>query len=213
MTDVAAPVGRRERKKEETKQRIFLAALKLFNGKGFEATTIDDITEAADVSKGTFFNYFPRKEAVIEYLAEEWIDEVAEVAADPTQSAAERGLTLYATASAAYDENPELARLVVRSSVERFCCPSPDGAWARFDQMIVDIVKDGQARGEFRPLINPHAIYGVLGSCFIGSLIWWLGPRERMDDPAARQLSLKDVVRMLQQTALDGIRAPSGGVA
>jgi len=60
MTEAAVPVGRRERKKEETRHRIFVAALKLFNDNGFEATTIDDITARADVSKGTFFNYFPR---------------------------------------------------------------------------------------------------------------------------------------------------------
>ena len=58
-------LSRRERKKGETRERIFKAACKLFRHKGFEATTIDEIADKADVAKGTFFNYFPRKEAVL----------------------------------------------------------------------------------------------------------------------------------------------------
>src|SRR6185436_5244058 len=73
-------LSRRERKKEETRERIFKAACKLFRNKGFEATTIDEIAEKADVAKGTFFNYFPRKEAVLGFLSEMWIEEAEEKA-------------------------------------------------------------------------------------------------------------------------------------
>jgi AcrR family transcriptional regulator len=58
-------LGRRERRRQETEQRIFLAALKLFEQQGFMNTTVEQITEAADVGKGTFFNYFPSKEHVL----------------------------------------------------------------------------------------------------------------------------------------------------
>ncbi|HEY4071753.1 MAG TPA: TetR family transcriptional regulator [Herbaspirillum sp.] len=57
--------GRRERKRRETRERIAAAAKKLFLEHGFEGTTIEDITEAADVSKRTFFGYFPSKEDLI----------------------------------------------------------------------------------------------------------------------------------------------------
>src|SRR2546427_7812995 len=58
-------LGRRERRAEETRERLFRAALRLFEERGFSATTVEDITEAADVGKGTFFNYFPSKEHII----------------------------------------------------------------------------------------------------------------------------------------------------
>ena len=58
-------VGRRERRRTETRERIFRAALKLFARQSFTATTVEEITEAADVGKGTFFNYFPSKEHVL----------------------------------------------------------------------------------------------------------------------------------------------------
>ena len=55
----------RERKKAQTRAAIINKAVELFNTKGFYQTSIDDIADAADVSRGTFFNYFGYKEAVI----------------------------------------------------------------------------------------------------------------------------------------------------
>jgi len=60
--------GRRERRRAEIRDRIFRAALRLFAERGFLETTVEDITEAADVGKGTFFNYFPTKEHVLATL-------------------------------------------------------------------------------------------------------------------------------------------------
>ena len=55
----------RARKKERTRQALSHEALALFRDKGFERTTIDDIAAAADVSRRTFFRYYPTKEAVL----------------------------------------------------------------------------------------------------------------------------------------------------
>lgn len=60
-----AQSGRRAKRSEETRERIFRAALQLFAERGFNATTIEAITTAADVGKGTFFNYFENKESVL----------------------------------------------------------------------------------------------------------------------------------------------------
>ena len=57
----------RARKKAATKQSIQEHALRLFNEKGYDATTVEEIAAAAGVSHMTFFRYFPRKEAVVEY--------------------------------------------------------------------------------------------------------------------------------------------------
>lgn len=58
-------LGRRERKKLRTRALIQREALRLFLEKGFEATTIEEIAEAADIAPSTFFNYFPTKEDVV----------------------------------------------------------------------------------------------------------------------------------------------------
>jgi AcrR family transcriptional regulator len=70
----AGPLGgRRERHRAETRERLFRAALKIFAERGYLETTVEDITEAADVGKGTFFNYFPTKEHVLAALGAERI--------------------------------------------------------------------------------------------------------------------------------------------
>jgi len=70
----APPRGnRRERHRAEIRERIFRAALEIFAKRGFLETTVEDITEAADVGKGTFFNYFPTKEHVLATLGSERI--------------------------------------------------------------------------------------------------------------------------------------------
>jgi AcrR family transcriptional regulator len=57
--------SRRERRKTETLNRILSSAIRLFGERGYAETTVEDITEAADIGKGTFFNYFPTKDAVL----------------------------------------------------------------------------------------------------------------------------------------------------
>jgi AcrR family transcriptional regulator len=55
----------REYQKKRRRERIFQAAMALFRQRGFQETTASDIAKAAHVSRGTFFNYFPYKEAVL----------------------------------------------------------------------------------------------------------------------------------------------------
>ena len=57
--------GLRERKKRATRIAIRDAAMRLFAEQGFAGTTIDQIAEAADVSRATVFSYFPTKEEIV----------------------------------------------------------------------------------------------------------------------------------------------------
>lgn len=78
-------VGRRERRAAETRLRLFRCALQLFSERGYPNVTVEDITEAADVGKGTFFNYFESKDHVLGVLAEIQLGKVQE-AVDEAES-------------------------------------------------------------------------------------------------------------------------------
>ncbi|MEU0276133.1 TetR family transcriptional regulator [Streptomyces sp. NPDC006307] len=80
-TDAAAP-GLRETKKRETRQLISDRATRLFLERGFEATTIADIADAARVAKKTVTNYFPRKEDLAFDHQEEFAAGLARTVAD-----------------------------------------------------------------------------------------------------------------------------------
>jgi AcrR family transcriptional regulator len=58
-------VGLRERKKARTKAAIREHAMRLFQQQGYQATTVEQVAEAAEVSPSTFFRYFPTKEDVV----------------------------------------------------------------------------------------------------------------------------------------------------
>jgi AcrR family transcriptional regulator len=68
-------IGRRERKREQTKQGLLNAAIELFIAKGYDETTIDDIVAAADVAKVTFYYYFKSKEELILEIKDNSIQE------------------------------------------------------------------------------------------------------------------------------------------
>ncbi len=57
--------GLRARKRQQTRERLTRTAMALFLERGFEATTLDDIAAAADISRRSFFHYFESKEDVV----------------------------------------------------------------------------------------------------------------------------------------------------
>jgi AcrR family transcriptional regulator len=61
-------LGKRERNKERTKERILNAALRLFTEKGLEATTTKEVSSQAGIAEGTLFNYFKTKEDLALYF-------------------------------------------------------------------------------------------------------------------------------------------------
>src|SRR5436309_12552886 len=95
---MSAESGLRERKKEQTRQAIADAALRLFARRGFEEVTVAEVGRAADVSEGTVFNYFPTKEDLLYRQMESFeaalVDAVRERPAGESVPAAFRRIVL-----------------------------------------------------------------------------------------------------------------------
>ena len=69
-------VGKREQTKSLNRAAILQAALEVFAELGYGAATVRDVVRRTDLATGTFYNYFPDKEAVLRALLEEHATEV-----------------------------------------------------------------------------------------------------------------------------------------
>ena len=74
-------MGRRERKKLQSKQTIMAAAVKKFMVKGVRETSIADIMSEAELGIGTFYNYFESKESLLLCLLDQIVEETKKLAA------------------------------------------------------------------------------------------------------------------------------------
>lgn len=174
---VAAPLGRRQRRRAETRERIFRAALGLFGEDGFQATTVEDITEAADVGKGTFFNYFSNKEDVLSALAEVQLDKYAHAiqaaesgALSPRQALRLLWLRL--------PEEPGRSQALVRSLMVVFLS-SPhvrDKMTRSLEQgreMLARLFAQAQERGEARRDRRPRDLALAFQQKLLGTVLVW----------------------------------------
>lgn len=194
------PLGRRERKKLATRRRILEAALGLFEEKGYEATTVEEIAQRADVAKGTVFNYFPQKRAFLLAAYGAWVDLLldrfgpVERWKGPVRSQLERLFGFLVELSVAHRP---IARLVVFENMkvahERMTdwygvrgaegkadeadpgpvveCRSDAGAVRVMESMIQALLEKGQAKGEIRPEVDPVQGASLLAAVVFHTLV------------------------------------------
>lgn len=78
VSNSRSPVtGLRDEKKRRRKDRVFKAALELFDRKGFAATTMKEIAENSELGVGTLYNYFPSKNALLIGIMEKKMEEIS----------------------------------------------------------------------------------------------------------------------------------------
>ncbi len=204
-------LSRRERKKEETKERIFKEAIRLFSKRGFANTTIDDITERADVAKGTFFNYFPRKEAVLGYLSEQRLEEVeadAEAIFSSPRSAREKLIDIYLRAASAYEGDRDLSRFVINELMSRaFDVTEEHHHSQRWDALIHRALALGRDSGELRADLDVNRASEVLTSVYYGTVYMWVNCGDLVH---AHDFQLGDEMRVRLSLVLDGLTAKKG---
>lgn len=192
--------GRRERKAAEMRDRIFHAAIELIAQRGLDNVTVEQITERADVGKGTFFNYFPNKEAVLTHFGGTQVQrlqealENGEVRGTPRERV-ECVLELLARHA---DVSRELVRGLFISALSSREVPGLHGpnVW-QIQEVLTEIIREGQSRGEFKPELNPaDAGQFMLGQYFLGMLAW---------GTAFSETTLLETVQRFVRMGLEGL--------
>ncbi len=179
--------GRRERRCEETRERIFRAALQLFAERGFSATTIESITEAADVGKGTFFNYFENKESLLLEFREKQMDKVRAFVANSMNSDAALATVIYEF-SVSMTEHQRNSPALFQSLIIAYL--SNKGVQKKITEglnqarrMFAELIIQRQQRGEIRTDLEPEAIVHTLQQMIFGTMfIWSLSPNTPFDE-------------------------------
>ena len=177
-------MGRRERKAAQTRLKLFRCALQLFAERGVSNVTVEDITEAADVGKGTFFNYFASKDHVLSVMAEIQLGKVREALQAAEDGKRPIRLVLHDLFLKVCEEpgrSPELARALLTaflSSSIRELLGQNMSEGRRMASRLFDL---GQQRGEIDPKLKTEQLALHLQQSFLGTmLLWSLGSEQKL---------------------------------
>src|SRR5882724_13174441 len=177
LRNSASNPSRRQRRSAEIRERLFSASLRLFGQKGFAETTVEDITEAADVGKGTFFNYFPSKDHILLAFSDMQLAKLEQsinglAASQQPLREFMRSLVLRMTEEP--PRNPGMIRALLlgylsSNPVREEMINKQNRAHALHKQMV----EIGQERGEVRKDLSAAEIAHVFRQTILGTLLIW----------------------------------------
>ena len=176
-TAAPALAGRRARRSAETRETLFRCALKLFAERGFHATTIEDITEAADVGKGTFFNYFPSKEHIFSALGQIQVGNVRDAFEDAERGEESIRAILLRLARALAKEpgrsQPLMRSLVVAIQSNETVRQIMLTNLTRGRDLLTGVMAFGQQRGEIRADHDASELARIFQQTMFGTMVMW----------------------------------------
>ncbi len=164
---------------QRTKNKILEAAMALFDERGFDLVTVDEITKKAGVAKGSFYTYFTTKSDII--VEEFWnIDAYYESYSSrnlPKQESSRDKLLAFTRAQMRYVRdvvgNTSLkilyANQAVQSGLDKMITKK-DRQWHR---IIREIMREGQERGEFRRDLDPDRLAVLFNRSARGVFLDW----------------------------------------
>ena len=169
--------NRRERRRAQTRDRLYRAALRLFAERGFLETTVEDITESADVGKGTFFNYFPTKEYILAEFGGERtaaVERALHKVRTTTGSVLEVIGELAGASAGQSNLNAALLRAIFAAHAS--CAPARAALQKRAQisrRMLAEMFRIGQDRGEIRTDIAAGELARTTQMLFMGVAMSW----------------------------------------
>jgi AcrR family transcriptional regulator len=186
---------------DQTRKSIVDNALALFGDKGYAVTSVQEIADAAGVTKGAFYHHFDSKEDLLRLIHDEFIDyqlALLKMALDEDESSADRLRELLRSllvSTARYQANVTVFYL------ERRHLSGPGfKAMKRkrdeFDRLFLEVIERGIREGVFRSDLDPHIVaFGILGMC--AYVREWFRPQG--------QYSAEQIADIFAQMTLDGV--------
>jgi AcrR family transcriptional regulator len=174
----AVPVpDRRQRRSTEIRERLFRAALNLFAEKGFAETTVEHITNAADVGKGTFFNYFPSKDHILLAFGEMQLAKLQE-AINTARSTNEPMPEFLRALGTRMTQEPTRNPAIIRALLQAYLSTTQVreamiDMQNRVHALHTQMIQLGQDRGEIRSDLPAADIAYVFRQTIFGTLLIW----------------------------------------
>lgn len=172
-----APLGRRERRRLEVRARVLEAATGLFDERGYDATTVADICERADIAYGTFFNHFPEKRDVLRLLADravEGIEERLEELAKRDDTIERHLILLFEGAAAEFESADRLHRDLLGKIHAIAYTESAENSDRRYHSAFERYVAESVARGRVRSDVPVETLADALASMVSSLSLSWV---------------------------------------
>lgn len=167
--------SRRERQKANRRRRIYEAAIELFAQKGFDETTVQEITDRADVGKGTFFNYFPSKEAILmEYYRAITDELIAHAEAAQCKTAREHFAVIFERAGYQARREGLLFEILIKKIFAHPELMQLDlQIYERLLGLFGKVVHEAQQRGELRSDLDVVMLARMVANIFSATALEW----------------------------------------
>ncbi len=187
--------------KQDKRQRLLAASLRLFREQGYDETKVSQITREAGVAKGTFFNYFPSKEQVLLALGEQMLGRMGNVPASELvqgHTARSKIKAVFHALAAGLEADRELVRAMVYRGLRLPDLIGNKRAKLDFRAMLALLIEQGKRDGEVARQANAAFIADTLYMLYFQQVVNWCSG----DFQLALSQRLDEVVDLV----FDGVR-------
>lgn len=178
MSETETPqAGRRERKRQQQLDHLADTAWRLFESEGYEAVTMERIAEVADVAKGTLYNHFPVKEALLRHYFHRVFRDgqpdlqralLAEAPGLPRLRA------FFARSAAWMSAHRSYMLPYVRYRLAALKPPDDEDQRSGMGRVFALLIDDGKAAGCFRDDVATEVLAVYLEFLYLAALLRWL---------------------------------------
>ncbi|MDX8362574.1 MULTISPECIES: TetR/AcrR family transcriptional regulator [Bacillaceae] len=159
----------------KTTTNILKSARYLFRDKGYEKTSIEDITEMSDIAKSTFFKHFPNKESLLIGIAEEEVADLLDLMDDPLYKSSQTIEKIRTIMLRLLEDSlPYLqltGRVVFSSIINKSDKETP---YLQIRRILENLIRESQEKGEIKATFSQSEIVTLIMGSYYGLLFRWL---------------------------------------